>query len=321
LTQADTPAAVELQHRRTSPVAQAAGESRLRTRRLGTRERFSAYLELTKPGITRLVLVTTAAGFYLASTGAFPWLALLHVLIGTALAASGTNALNQWAERDADARMRRTAARPLPSGRLGSGEALLFSAGIAVAGLVYLLLFVNVLTTVVVGLSLTSYVFVYTPLKRRTWTSTVIGAVPGALPILAGWTGAGAPIDLRALTLFLILFAWQMPHFFALAWIYREDYRRGGFQMLTVIDPTGRRAARQAVLYAAAVLAFSLLPTLLGLTSSIYLVGAATLGLGFLGLSIVQLQARNDRGAWRLFLGSVVYLPLLLACMVVDKAL
>ena len=310
-----------MQHRRSSPVAQAAGESHLSAVKLTARERLSAFLELTKPGITRLVLVTTAAGFYLASSGQFPWLALLHVLVGTALAASGTNALNQWAERDADARMRRTAARPLPSGRLSSGEALLFSAGIAVAGLFYLLVFVNLATTLVVGLSLTSYVFVYTPLKRRTWTSTVIGAVPGALPILAGWTGAGAPLDLMALTLFLILFAWQMPHFFALAWIYREDYRRGGFQMLTVIDPSGRRAARQAVLYAAAVLALSLLPTLLGLTSPAYLLGAAALGLGFLGLSIVQLTARNDRGAWRLFLGSVVYLPLLLAFMVVDKAL
>ena len=318
MTQVDAPAALEVQRRNSSPVAAAAGESRIST---SPRARFKAFVELTKPGITRLVLITTAAGFYLASTGPFRWLALLNVLIGTALAASGTNALNQWAERSADARMRRTALRPLPSGRLGSGEALVFSAGIALAGLLYLLAFVNVLTTLVVGLSLTSYVFVYTPLKRRTWTSTVIGAVPGALPILAGWTGAGAPIDLKATALFLILFAWQMPHFFALAWIYREDYRRGGFRMLTVVDPSGTRAARQAVLYAAAVVAFSVLPTVLGLTSAAYLIGALALGVVFLGLSIMQLTACNDRGAWRLFLGSVVYLPLLLAFMVVDKAL
>ncbi|HSL71198.1 MAG TPA: heme o synthase, partial [Longimicrobiales bacterium] len=237
-----------------------------------------------------------------------------------ALAASGTNALNQWAERDADARMRRTAARPLPSGRLGSGAALAFSAGIAVAGLVYLLAFVNLTTTLIVGLSLTSYVFVYTPLKRRTWTSTVIGAVPGALPILAGWTGAGAAVDWRALVLFLILFAWQMPHFFALAWIYRDDYRRGGFQMLTVIDPSGVRAARQAVGYAAAALALSLLPAAFGVASPAYLAGAVLLGVPFVALSIALLKVRNDRSAWRLFLGSVTYLPLLLVLMVVDKA-
>jgi protoheme IX farnesyltransferase len=326
LTPLEASAAPAVQQRSSSPVAAAAGESRLapatsRANPLNTRERINAFIELTKPGITRLVLITTAAGFYLASNGSLDWAALVNVLIGTALAASGTNALNQWAERDADARMRRTAARPLPSGRLGSAEALLFSAGIAVAGLLYLLAFVNVPTTLIVGLSLTSYVFVYTPLKRITWTSTLIGAVPGALPILAGWTGAGAPIDLRGSALFLIMFAWQMPHFYALAWIYREDYRRGGFRMLTVIDPSGRRAARQAVGYAAAVLGFSLLPTVLGLTSAAYLIGALALGVVFLGLSIQQLAACTDRGAWRLFMGSVVYLPLLLAFMVVDRAL
>ncbi|MGH7466858.1 MAG: heme o synthase [Longimicrobiales bacterium] len=281
--------------------------------------RSRAFWLLTKPGITRMVLVTTAAGFYLAAT-TVDWLLLLHALFGTALAAGGTNALNQWAERDADARMRRTALRPLPSGRLRSGEALLFSAGIAVAGLVYLLAFVNLTTVVVVAISLTSYVFVYTPLKRVTWTSTLIGAVPGALPILAGWTATGRPIDLTAIVLFLILFAWQMPHFFALAWMFREDYARAGFRMLTVVDPTGKRAAWQGVTYTLVLLALSLLLVPIQAASSFYLAGAALLGSLFLALGVMQLWTRSDQHARRLFLGSVFYLPMLLVLLVVDKA-
>jgi protoheme IX farnesyltransferase len=291
-----------------------------RAKTMGNRMgRINAFWELTKPGITRLVLLTTAAGFYLAAT-TLDWLLLLHTLIGTALAASGTNALNQWAERDADARMRRTARRPIPSGRLTSREALLFSASIAVAGIGYLLAFVNLATAAIVALSLSSYVFVYTPLKRVTWTSTLIGAVPGALPILAGWTATGRPINGLATVLFLIMFVWQMPHFFALAWIYREDYARGGFRMLTVVDPSGRRAARQAALYTALLLALSLLPVFAQQASPFYYAGAALLGTMFLALSLIQLGARTDRGAWRLFFGSVIYLPLLLALLIVDKA-
>lgn len=286
---------------------------------LSSQPRWRAYFELTKPGITRMVLVTTAAGFYLA-TGSMDWLLLLHTMVGTALAASGTNALNQYAERDADARMQRTALRPLPSGRLSPNQALTFSAGIAIVGLLYLLAFVNVPTALIVSLSLTSYVFVYTPLKRRTWISTVIGAVPGALPILAGWTATGQPVDAIAITLFLILFAWQMPHFFALAWIYREDYARGGFRMLTVVDPSGRRAAWQAVVYTVMLVALSLFLALLAPASTLYLLGAGLIGSAFLALSVIQWMSRSDRGAWRLFLGSVVYLPVLLLLLVVDKA-
>lgn len=280
--------------------------------------RLGALWELTKPGITRLVVVTAAAGFYLASPS-FDWVLFLNAMIGIALVAGGTNALNQWAERDADARMRRTAARPLPSGRLTSGEALAFSSAIAVVGLVYLLVFVNLTTTLVVAASLASYVFVYTPLKRRTWTATVIGAVPGALPVLAGWTAAGASIGVRAWLLFAILFVWQMPHFYALAWIYREDYRRGGFRILTVVDPSGTRAARQAVLYTVALLMLSVLPTLLGLAGTAYLLGAVSLGLPFLMLSLRQMRVRSEARARRLFLGSVIYLPLLLVLMVLDR--
>lgn len=283
-------------------------------------ERSRAFYDLTKPGITRLVLVTTAAGFYLATKGAIDLGLLLHTLFGTALVSSGTNALNQWWERDADANMRRTAHRPLPSGRLTSSEAFYFAWGISIVGLIYLSIFVNIATAVVVALSLSSYVFVYTPLKRKTWVSTLIGAVPGALPILAGWTASGQPVGAAgAWALFAIMFAWQMPHFYALAWIYREDYGKAGFRMLTVVDGTGARAARHTTLFTAVLIPISVLPTLLGIAGRIYFVGAIALGLAFLLLTTGMLRKPNERVAWRIFTGSIVYLPLLLLLMVVDK--
>ena len=292
----------------------------LRRSRVGARGRAAALFELTKPGITRLVLITAAAGFYLASAGRVDLLLLLHTLIGTALAASGSGALNQLLERDADARMRRTVKRPLPSGRVTPAQAALFASALGVAGVAWLLVFVNVVTATLVAASLVSYLFVYTPLKRRTWLATVVGAVPGALPIVAGWTAAGGPIDARASALFGILFLWQMPHFFALAWIYREDYLRGGFRMLTAYDPTGSRTARQILAYTGALLIVSLLPTALGLTGWIYLGGAAVLGTAFLLLGARLAARRSDQRAWRLFFGSVAYLPALLVLMVIDKA-
>jgi protoheme IX farnesyltransferase len=223
-------------------------------------------------------------------------------------------------ERDADAHMRRTAQRPLPSGRLTSREALLFAWGISVVGLVYLAVFVNMLTAFVVGFTLSSYVFIYTPLKRKTWTSTLIGAVPGALPIIAGWTATGRPLNAAAWALFAIMFAWQMPHFFALAWIYRADYRNAGFKMLTVIDSSGSRAAWQAIFYAAVLIPISLLPTVFGLTGMIYLVGALILGVAFLIPTILMLRrGPNEKFAWRTFFASIAYLPLLLILMVIDK--
>ena len=206
--------------------------------RPGLATRVRAFTELTKPGITRMVVLTAAAGFYLASAGPLDVALFLHTLVGTALVASAAGALNQWVERDADGRMRRTARRPLPSGRVSITEALIFAGAIASIGLAQLLSFVNATTALIVALSLVSYVFVYTPLKRRTWLATVVGAVPGALPILAGWAGAGTPLDARAWALFGILFLWQMPHFYALAWVYRDDYVRGGFRMLTAFDPS-----------------------------------------------------------------------------------
>lgn len=279
-----------------------------------------AFYDLTKPGITRLVLVTTAAGFYLASRGAVDLLLLLRTLLGTALVASGTNALNQWAEREQDSQMKRTANRPLPSGRITSRDAFLFAWAISIAGMVYLTFYVNLATAIVVALSLSSYVFIYTPLKRKTWTATLIGAVPGALPILAGWTASGQPIDAAAWTLFAIMFLWQMPHFYALAWIYREDYGRAGFQMLTVVDGTGTRAARHSLLFTAALIPISMLPSFLGIAGKVYLIGAALLGLGFLLMTTGMLRRPTEKMAWRIFSASIVYLPLLLLLMVFDKA-
>lgn len=287
--------------------------------RLTLRERATAFYDLTKPGITRLVLVTTAAGFYLATRGAMDLLLLLHTLIGTAMAASGTNALNQWAERTHDAQMRRTANRPLPSGRLGSTEAAVFAWGISIVGMIYLSLLVNILTAAVVALSLSSYVFVYTPLKRKTWISTVIGAVPGALPILAGWTASGEPVTVGAWALFAIMFAWQMPHFYALAWIYREDYGRAGFRMLTVVDGTGVRAARHTLYFTALLIPISIVPSLVGVAGPVYLAGAVVLGVAFLVLTTGMLRQPTERVAWRIFTGSIVYLPILLLLMVLDK--
>jgi protoheme IX farnesyltransferase len=287
--------------------------------RPGLATRVRAFTELTKPGITRMVVLTAAAGFYLASAGPLDVALFLHTLVGTALVASAAGALNQWVERDADGRMRRTARRPLPSGRVSITEALIFAGAIASIGLAQLLSFVNATTALIVALSLVSYVFVYTPLKRRTWLATVVGAVPGALPILAGWAGAGTPLDARAWALFGILFLWQMPHFYALAWVYRDDYVRGGFRMLTAFDPSGSRTVRQVLLYTAALLAVSVLPYTFGVAGNGYLWGALALGAAFLALGGALARERTDNRAWKLFFGSIVYLPALLVLLVIFK--
>ena len=247
-----------------------------------------------------------------------PWL-LLHTLIGTALVASGTNAFNQLRERDVDALMRRTRGRPLPSGRLSPRAAALFAGAISVLGVAYLAWRVNALTAVLAALTLASYVLLYTPLKRRTSLNTLVGAVPGALPILGGWTAAGGRIDVAALSLFWILFLWQLPHFLALAWIYREDYKSAGLAMLSVEDVDGRRTGWMVLLYALALLPVSLLPSLVGVTGPWYFAGAALLGIGFVTAGAAMLGRATPRGAWRVFLASIIYLPALLTLMVLDK--
>jgi protoheme IX farnesyltransferase len=275
--------------------------------------------ELTKPGITRLVLITTAVGYYLGSTGPFDWLGFLNVLFGTGLLAAGTNALNQYAERRVDASMMRTRQRPLPAGRLSPATALVFSTGISLAGALYLAALANTLTAVLGAAALLVYIFAYTPLKRRSWLCTLVGAVPGAVPPLMGWTATTGRLGTLGWVLFGIVFLWQMPHFYAIGWLYRQDYARAGFPLLPVIDDEGGRTARQIVGYTLALLAVSVLTTFMGLTGAIYLWGALTLGLAFLGLGVALALERTGLQARRLFLGSVIYLPLLLALMVVDK--
>ena len=276
-------------------------------------------LELTKPRITQLVLLTSAAGFYAGARGGVDPVLLLHTLLGTALVAGGTNALNQLRERDIDARMERTRRRPLPSGRVTPRTAGLFAAAISIVGVLYLALAVNLLTAGLAALTLVSYVFLYTPLKRRTTLNTLIGAVPGALPIVGGWTAAGGSLDVAVGALFWILFLWQLPHFLALAWIYRDDYRRGGLAMLSVDDPEGRRTGRMVLLYALALLPVSLVPTLVGLTGTVYFLGALALGVVYTGVGVALAWRVTSPRAWRVFTVSVVYLPALLALLVIDK--
>lgn len=290
-------------------------------RSLTLSQRISAYIELTKPGIVRMVLVTAGAGFFLASTTGHPLdlLLLLHTLFGVGLAASGACGLNEYVEWEIDARMRRTASRPVPSNRMSPRAALYFSSLLVTLGLLHLQLFVDSVTAALVALTVVTYVLIYTPMKRRSWLATLVGAVPGALPILAGWSAGGGGMTAPGFVLFGILFLWQMPHFYALAWIYRDDYRRGGLRMLTTMDPSGIRTGRQIVFFAVLLLASSVLPSTLGLTGGLYLASAIVLGLLFLGLGIAMLLRRDDRRAMRLFLGSVAYLPLLLLLMVIDR--
>lgn len=276
----------------------------------------AAYWALTKPGITRLVVLTTAVGFWLGAPGAPNW-DMLAALLGTALVTAGTNALNQWWERDADARMARTCRRPLPSGRLSPRSAFVFGVSIAIVGLIWLALLVNPLTAWLAGVSLASYVFLYTPLKRRTSLALFVGAVPGALPILGGWTAATGRVTLPAVVLFAILFLWQIPHFLALGWLYREDYRRGGFAMLSRGDPDGRVTGRLTVAFAAALLVTSLLPAFVGIAGPSYLATAAALGTVLLAYSAALLRAPTTVAARRVFHTSIAYLPALLLLLVI----
>lgn len=274
--------------------------------------------ELSKPRITQLVVLTAAAGYYLGLRDTFRLPAFVATILGTALVASGTNAFNMIRERAVDARMRRTSRRPLPSGRVSLRAAVAFGTITAAMGIVVLAWRVNLLTAVLAGLTLVSYVWFYTSLKRRSTLNTLVGAVPGALPVLGGWTAAGGALDAPAFALFWTLFLWQLPHFLALAWMYREDYRSAQLKMLSVEDTDGRRTARMALLYAAALLPVSLLPTLFGVTGTLYFWGALALGLAYAGAGVFMLVDVNRR-AWWVFLASIIYLPALLTLAVLDK--
>jgi protoheme IX farnesyltransferase len=287
--------------------------------RLSARERVSAYVELTKPRITFLIVLTSAAGFGLASRRGIDYLALVSALFGIALLSSGIATLNQYAERDLDGLMRRTAGRPLPSGKLAPWEALAFGAGLTIAAEVYLLLLVNPLSALLGLTVIAGYLFGYTPLKTRSSLSTVVGAFPGAVPPLIGWTAATGTLSIEGWVLFAILFLWQFPHFLAIAWMYREDYSRAGILMLPVVEPDGRVTAQQIVLYTLMLIPVSLLPTVLGISGKFYFFGAIVLGLLFLYSSIRAAFSMSRQQAKQLLLASVLYLPLLFILMVVNK--
>ena len=280
--------------------------------------RAADFLELTKPRITSLVLVTAAVGYAVGGLGPFSVLRFLVFMTGTALLCAGASALNQHAERDADARMLRTNRRPLPAGRLRPEEAVVFGLALSGTGLAFLV-FVNPLTLALGAASLSIYVLVYTPLKRVSSLCTVVGAVPGALPPLMGWAAAHGSLGPAGLGLFAILFLWQLPHFLAIGWLYRDDYARGGFPMLAVTDRDGSSTGRQAVLYATALLPVTLAAGLLASAGRGYLWGALLLGVAFLACAARFAWRRTAPAARLLFFASVLYLPLLLGLMVFDR--
>ncbi len=277
------------------------------------------YVELTKPRITLLVVLTAAVGYFMASRSGLSPLGLVHTMIGTALVASGASVLNQVLEREPDARMHRTANRPIPAGRVSPESALTFGAALGLGGVLYTALFLNLAVAALAAATLASYVFVYTPLKRRTTLNTMIGAIPGALPPVGGWAAATGSVPREAWVLFLVVFLWQVPHFLAIAWLLRKDYARGGFHMLPVADPSGTSTGRHVALSALALVPVSLVPTLVGMTGTVYFFGALALTLGYAGTGLWLAARPTDLRARWLFLGSIVYLPALLVLMMIDK--
>lgn len=283
---------------------------------------FSSYAALTKPRITLFVVMTAFVGFVAGTKGPLSGMdavLLLHTLLGTALVASGTSAFNQVWEKELDGRMERTAARPLPSGRLPLAGAALFAGALSVVGLVELLLFTNGITTALAAFTLVSYVCVYTPMKTRSPASTIVGAIPGALPPLGGYTAAAGALGLPGLALFAILFVWQLPHFFAIGWRYRVDYAKAGVVILPVVDPTGRSTARQTLLWTAVLLPVSLLPSLVGTAGFAYAFGAFAMTLLFLASSLRFARDISDGRARSLFLASIGWLPAILVLLVLDR--
>lgn len=277
------------------------------------------FADLVKARLTTLVLLTTAVGFYLGWHGSMNWVLLLNTLAGTGLVAAGASALNQWIEREHDAKMLRTQNRPLPSGRMQPATVVILGGVSSVAGLIYLAIAANLLTSVLGAVTLVSYLFIYTPLKRVTWLNTLVGAIPGALPPLMGWTAARNELSGEGWALFAILAFWQLPHFFAIAWIYRDQYAKAGFVMLPNVDAGGKYTGQQTVSNALALFIVSLCPFLFRMTGTLYLAGAVILGMAFLFYSIRFSRQLTLSRARHLFLASVLYLPLLLTLMVFDK--
>lgn len=281
--------------------------------------RAADFFTLTKPRLNLLVLITTLAGLYLGDPAGVSIRVLVHTLVGTALVAGGAAALNQVWERRTDSLMKRTSHRPIPAGRLGVVEGAWFGALLSLVGLVELAINVNTISALVAAATLGSYVLLYTPLKVRSPLSTLVGAVPGALPPVIGWAAATGEIGLPAVVLFGIVFCWQMPHFFAIAWMHREDYARAGIPLLPVREPDGRRTGQQALFYAAALWPVSLLPAVAGLAGMAYSAVATFLGLILIGQSATFASDRSVASARRLFLLTIAYLPLLLGALVADR--
>lgn len=280
----------------------------------------AVFADLFKARLTFLVLITTMVGFYMGSTGPVNGMLLVHTMLGTALLAAGGAALNQLLEREHDAKMRRTADRPLPSGRLQPGTVLAVGWGAAAAGLIYLGIAANMVTLLVGAITFFTYVFVYTPLKRVTWLNTLVGAIPGAIPPLMGSTAASGQITSAGVALFAIQAFWQIPHFMAISWVYRDEYAKAGFKMLAVLDPGGIRTSRQALGHTIALIGVSLCPFFLHLTGPVYLAGALVLGAVFLAYAVRFTGRLTVSSARELFYVSIVYLPLILIVMVLDKA-
>jgi len=284
-----------------------------------TSGRVADYIELTKLRLNVLVVATSAAGYYLGATGPLDWWRMVPAVAGTALVAGGAAVLNQVYERDTDALMRRTRMRPLPDGRVLPDEARLFGLVLSVLGLATLAVWANLVAAALAATTLIVYLIVYTPMKRRSPLATLVGAVPGALPPIIGWTASHGSLSAGAAALFAIVFLWQIPHFMAIAWLYRDDYSQAGFPMLPVVEPDGRKTGRQAAVYAAVLLPVSLVPWLIGLSGPAYLGAATALGAVLLALSIRFAHSRTDQSARVLFLASIIYLPLIWITMIWDK--
>jgi protoheme IX farnesyltransferase len=284
-----------------------------------TSTRFADYFALTKPRLNFLVVATSAAGYYLGASGPVEFGSMASAVAGTALVAGGAAVLNQVYERDTDALMRRTRMRPLPDGRVGAADATTFGIALSAAGLGLLALRANVAAALLALATVVIYLLVYTPMKRRSHVATLLGAVPGALPPLIGWTASHGSSSSGGLALFGIVFLWQIPHFMAIAWLYRDDYGKAGFPLLPVLEPDGKRTGRHAVAFAAALVPATLIPVMLGVSGLVYAAVAVLLGAALLWLAIQFAGMRTDTAARRLFFGSIAYLPLLWIAMIANR--
>ena len=293
--------------------------STVRSVELTLASRANAYIALTKPDVSFLVLMTTAAGYYMGARGPVSWWHMSHVILGTLLIAGGTAALNHYLERESDRYMRRTASRPLPSGLLRPGRALAFGVALAIAGAVDLYFAAGALASGLGVLTCLSYLLAYTPLKKRTVWATFVGAFPGAIPPMIGWVAATGSLGRGAWLLFGILFLWQFPHFYAISWMYREDYARAGIMMLPVVDREGKRTFRQIIFYAAALVGVSLLPAVLGLAGIVYFFGALVVCTALLQVCLWAASNKTNARAKWLMHATVLHIPLLLGLMAYDK--